>query len=103
MVKSDPKSFWRYANSLSLFGNTQILVSKHVVADRLSNLNPSKSPGPAGWPLLALKKAALQISLLLSILFNKSLQTGLLPNDWKRAHVIRRVIMFWQPTTDQLA
>ena len=52
-----------------------------MVADKLMGLNPAKSPGPTGWPLLALKKSAQQISLPLSILFNMSLQSGYLPND----------------------
>ena len=85
--KSAPMLKMSFQLDCTVSSLTNIHITPSMVADKLSNLNPSKSPGPVGWPLLALKKAAQQISLPLSILFTKSLQSGLLPNDWKQAHI----------------
>ena len=54
---------------------------------KLLDINPNRPPGPEGWPLLALKEAAEQICAPLSILFKKSLESGILPQDWKSAQV----------------
>ena len=64
-----------------------VTVSPHIVYKRLLDINPGKSPGPEGWPLIALRETAEQICIPLSILFTQSLETGLLPQDWKSAHV----------------
>ena len=64
-----------------------INITPDMVAEKLLNLNPSKSPGPTGWPLLALKRSAHHISLPLSLIFNKSLQSRVLPCNWKQVHV----------------
>ena len=64
----------------------------NIVHKKLLDINPNKSPGPEGWPLLALKETAEQICTPLSILFKKSLQSGILPQDWKSAQVIPIVI-----------
>ena len=52
-----------------------------MITEKLTGLNTLKSPGPKGWLLLAQRKSAHQISFSLSILFNKSLQSGLLPTE----------------------
>ena len=64
-----------------------VSISPHLVYKKLLNINPAKSPGPEGWPLLALKETAEQICTPLSILFSKSLDEGTLPHDWKSACV----------------
>ena len=53
--------------------------SPHMVYKKLLDINPGKSPGPEGWPLIGLREAAEQICISLSILFTQSLETGLLP------------------------
>ena len=58
-----------------------------VVYDKLAHLDPSKAPGPEGWPVLSFKENAQQLCIPLSILFSKSLEFGLLPNSWKEAFV----------------
>jgi len=55
---------------------------------KLSALNPAKVSGPDGWPILSLKECSQQLSVLLSILFNKSLNSSALPNAWKEALVV---------------
>ena len=64
-----------------------VTVSHHIVYKKLLDINPGKSSGPEGWSLIALREAAEQICIPLSILFTQSLETGLLPQDWKSAHV----------------
>ena len=48
-------------------------------------LNPTKAPGPEGWPLFCLKESAQELCIPLSILFNKSLECSILPSCWKEA------------------
>ena len=56
-----------------------------IVYKKLLDINPRKSPGPKGWPLLAFKETAWQVCTPLSVLFVKSLETC--THDWKSAHV----------------
>ena len=65
-----------------------VTVSPHIVYKKLLDINPGKSPGPEGWPLIALSEAAEQICIPLSILFTQSLEIGLLPQDWKSVHAM---------------
>ena len=48
---------------------------------------PHKATGPDTIPPTVLKELSHQISPILEIIFNKSLQTGQVPNDWKEAYV----------------
>ena len=50
-------------------------------------LQSNKSPGPDGWPITIIKSVSEFISVPLSILFNKSLNSGSVPSDWKCANV----------------
>ena len=59
-----------------------------VVFNKLNALQYCKSAGPDGWPPAALKATAAEISLPLSIIFSKSLQSGHLPDCWKIANVV---------------
>ena len=54
----------------------------------LSNLLVNKSPGPDCLRPVVLKELASIFNLLLTILFNKSLADGDLPDEWKYADVI---------------
>ena len=55
--------------------------------NKLKNLKDNKSPGPEGWPVVALKEAAQKLSIPLSIIFNKSLQSSSVPEIWKQEFV----------------
>ena len=57
------------------------------VLTKLRDLNPAKTPGLDGWHPLFLKNIADLIALPLSLLFQKSLEEGLLPDDWLKACV----------------
>ena len=62
-------------------------ITPSVVFDKLSQLNFTKAPGLEGWPLFCLKECTEELSIPLSILFNKSLETSVLPDHWKEALV----------------
>ncbi|KAF2347243.1 Reverse transcriptase domain [Trinorchestia longiramus] len=57
------------------------------VKEQLSILNPYKSTGPDGLGHRILKETAEVISEPLTNIFNRSLKTGTVPDDWKRANV----------------
>ena len=62
-------------------------LTSHLLS-KLRLLNGSKSPGPDGWPPVALKETAAEISVPLSIILIKSLQSGVLPDSWKTPNVV---------------
>ena len=62
-------------------------ISEEDVLKCLNKLKPSKSPGPDGLHPRVLKEAAEIIAKPLSIIFNKSIEQGTVPDDWKLAHV----------------
>ena len=64
-----------------------INISATGIQHILSNLKPHKAAGPDTIPPTVLKELSHQISSILEIIFNKSLQTGQVPNDWKEANV----------------
>jgi hypothetical protein len=53
----------------------------------LSNLNPNKACGPDGVSPRLLRLFATEIAPALTLLFRASLKTGIVPTDWRTAHV----------------
>ena len=64
-----------------------IIISATGIEHILSNLKPQKAAGPDTIPATVLKESSHQIPPILEIIFNKSLQTGQVPNDRKEANV----------------
>lgn len=60
-------------------------ISPEAVLKKLNELNPGKSPGPDGWHPVFLKSIADLIAEPLAILFQKSLNEGILPSQWLKA------------------
>jgi len=56
--------------------------------DVYRKLDITKSSGPDGWHPWFFKKAAVELTKLLTFLFQKSLDTGEIPNTWKTANVL---------------
>ena len=54
----------------------------------LSNLNPYKASGPDKIPTRFFKEFATEIAPCLTILFQASLNQGIIPDDWKKAFVV---------------
>ena len=65
-----------------------IQVTSKGVEKLLFNLNPNKAAGPDEIPARVLKELAPEISTVLSHIFNQSLATGLVPEDWKHANIV---------------
>ena len=61
------------------------VIDESDVYEKLMKLNPGKTPGPDKWHPRFLKNIADLISHPLSILFQKSLNEGILPSDWLKA------------------
>ena len=64
-----------------------ITIDPKGVQKLLSKINPSKASGPDQIPNLVLKECALEISPAVTILFQTSLNSGKLPDDWKNANI----------------
>ena len=65
----------------------EIMVTPEAVRNKLLALNPNKSQGPDKISPRVLKEVAEEISTPLCLLFNRSLEQGILPDDWKSAEV----------------
>ena len=64
-----------------------IEISKADVEKLLANLDPSKATGPDGISPRILRELSKEIAPILTIIFQRSLSTGLVPHDWKEALV----------------
>ena len=62
-------------------------INPSTVASKLKKLKTFKSPGPDGLHPRVLNELANSISTPLSVIFNTSLTTSVLPTDWKTANV----------------
>ena len=60
-------------------------ISQQMVCNKLINLNSGKSPGPDGWHPCLLKEVSDLIDTPLSMIFQKSLNEGVLPLQWLEA------------------
>jgi len=69
--------------------NTQpISVSLSDVITQLNALRDSSTPGPDGLPPTLLKNGGSDLPLLITLLINKSLESGYVPNQWKTSIII---------------
>ena len=66
---------------------SDIVVTENKVKLLLKQLNVSKSTGPDNFHPRFLKETADNISYPITVIFNKSLSEGILPNEWKLANV----------------
>jgi len=65
-----------------------ITVTPAIVCDKLHSLKSNKSrPDGCIWPPFILRNCTEHLCVPLSMLFNRSLETGLLPKDWKIGHI----------------
>ena len=86
-VKEDSKEIPEFSDRTKN-GTTlsQIKISPEGVRKKLEDLKPDKSPGPDGLHPAMLKRMAGVLCAPLATLFNLSLETGHLPEDWKCAN-----------------
>ena len=64
-----------------------LIITEKEVLKQLNSLKTNKSPGPDYFYPTILKQVKHEIIKPLTIIFNKSLQTGEVPQDWKIANV----------------
>ena len=62
-------------------------VTVEGVEKLLHRSNPGKASGPDLIPARLLKECSEDLAPILTTIFNKSLQTGSVPTDWKKANV----------------
>ena len=63
------------------------MIPESAVYSLLNHLDVKKSIGPDGISAKFLREIASEISSPLTKLFNKSLETGVFPNEWKHCNV----------------
>ena len=63
----------------------EIKIDINGVLKLLSNLKPAKAAGPDFTKPVVLKQLKTEIAPVIRLLFMKTLQTGQLPSDWKKA------------------
>ena len=68
---------------------TPVNVTVNGVESLLSNLDQSKAGGPDGLPARFLKEMATDLAPSLTLIFQASLRKGDVPDDWKKAQVVR--------------
>ena len=65
-----------------------IFISNNGLLKLLKNLNPHKATGPDNLPAYFLHNFAEELSPFLTFFFQKSIDTGKIPNNWKQAYVV---------------
>ena len=65
----------------------EIKLDLNGVLKLLSNLKPDKAAGPDSIKPVVLKKLKMEIAPVICLLFEKTLQTGQLPSEWKKTQV----------------
>ena len=65
-----------------------ITVNLNGVKKLLKNLKPYKASGPDGIPTYILRAAAEELAPMMTRLFQSSLDTGLVPTEWRRANIV---------------
>ena len=66
---------------------SSVEITAETVYKKLLNLNSASAPGPDGMHPRVLKECSLELSLPLAMIFQKSLDDGALPSEWKRSNI----------------
>jgi Reverse transcriptase (RNA-dependent DNA polymerase)/Endonuclease-reverse transcriptase len=64
-----------------------VVVNEQTVKKKIRNLKPASAPGPDGIGSMLLRELADQVAKPLTVIFNKSLTSSVVPEDWRRANV----------------
>jgi len=77
-----PPGSWSEGITLS-----DILITNLAVENKLKSLDSNKAQGPDQIPARVLKELSRELAFPLTVLFNKSIATGIVPDEWKTAEV----------------
>ena len=76
------------ASSVQTEGSlTSVLITPQIVAKYLNKLKPFKSPGPDGMHPREFKELSEVLSPPLSIIYNTSMKTSTVPEEWKNSFI----------------
>ena len=64
-----------------------IVINERNIIEKIDKLKNGSAPGPDGMAVIFLKKTRLISSKILKIIFEKSLNTGIVPSQWKTANI----------------
>ena len=64
-----------------------ICISKEGIEKMLQNIKPDKAAGPDSLPGTILKELSHEIAPILELICCRSLQSGIVPSDWKTANI----------------
>ena len=67
---------------------SKTVITEDMILQQLEFLDGSKSPGPDGIHPNLLKRFSKDFANILFYIFNKSLESGILPSDWKSANIV---------------
>ena len=65
-----------------------ITIDINGVTKLLQKINPSKAAGPDLLPMRVLTEAASALAPYLCFIFQQSIDTGIVPADWKHANIV---------------
>ena len=82
------EGYWNESVSSAQDPELVIEVSEEQVSKFLKDLKPDKSAGPDGIHPLVLRSVADQISKPLTKLYKMSINTGKVPEDWRKANIV---------------
>ena len=83
---------WDLPDSIKTNKNMSIVFSENIVLEKLQNLSINKFPGPDDINSRILVELAKSVAPSLSVLFQNSYDTGIVPSDWKRAKITPKMI-----------
>lgn len=67
---------------------SRINFDEKIIYNKLKKLDIHKASGPDGIPGVFIKRCARVLALPLKLIFNRSLETGTFPTEWKKARVV---------------
>ena len=86
-TREDPSSATPDPDGTPLPDMDNITVTEQGVKKLLQKSNRQKATGPDMIPARILRECSEELAPILTIVFNKMLQTGCVPEDWKQANV----------------
>ena len=80
----NPRIFFTQSDENDL---TDIVITEEAVIAAINTLKPYSAPGPDEFPATLLKRCSNELAIPLSILYSNMMDTGIVPEELKTAHV----------------